>query len=84
MPSSVIRPFIVVMICVFLPGCFGFSFWFERLDTLAVWRLDKMLKLSGRQENILRPEVIEFRESLREDTLPDITVGLSNVKRFVG
>lgn len=53
-----------------LSGCFGFGFWFERLDDLAVWQLDKVLDLDASQEALLEPEALALREWLRQETLP--------------
>ena len=76
------RCLIIVLLSSMLSGCFGFSFWFERLDTLALWRLGTMFDLSDEQEDMVQPVLVELREALRQDTLPDIIQRLESVDRL--
>mgnify|MGYP006902066816 CR=1 FL=1 len=77
-----LRIIIIVLATYSLAGCFSFSFWFERLDTLAIWKLDEMFELSSQQENIVRPDIIEFREWLRTESIPEVSKELVLVKNL--
>lgn len=69
----------VFLLCLSLAGCFGFAFWFERMDTLVMWRLDDMLDLTDSQKKAVEPVILEIREWLRDDGFPDLIPRLENV-----
>ncbi len=73
---------IAILLCttLMLQGCFGFSFWFDRLDTLTVWQLDRMFDLTDQQEELVRPVAKELQVWLREEKLPRIEKQLTEVK----
>ncbi len=60
----------VLTLSVLLSGCFGFNFVFERLDQLLVWQADRMLDLSGEQEDAMAPAAVAIREWIRAEGIP--------------
>lgn len=73
---------LILLLTSLLAGCFSFRFWFERLDTLATWKLTQIFELSDEQQGILRPEVIDFRDWLRSETIPELSRELNMVKKL--
>lgn len=47
---------------------------------MAVWQLDRMLDLDDQQQKLLRPELVQYREWLRAEVLPQLTQSLQHVK----
>jgi len=66
------RNLIPIAFVLLLSGCSSFGFLFERLDWLAVWQLDNMFDLTDEQEALIRPDIIEIREWLREEGFSSI------------
>ncbi|GAA3973156.1 DUF6279 family lipoprotein [Allohahella marinimesophila] len=72
----------VLLLCLSLSGCFSFAFWFERMDTLVMWRLDDMLDLTDSQKEEVEPVIVELREWLRQDGFPDLIPRLENIEQL--
>ena len=69
---SIRRGLAIAALCLGLSGCMGFSFWFDRLEQLAMWRLETMFAPDAAQEQLLE-EGVAFSESwLREEGLPNV------------
>ncbi len=77
-----VRYLIIILLSVSLSGCFGFSFWFERLDTLTMWRLDTMFELDAEQEELVQPVLVDLKELLRRETVPDLITRLELVDQL--
>jgi len=65
-----------------LSGCFSFSFWFERLDTLVLWQLDRMLDFSDGQKDKIKPELTVLVERVRAETVPPVITSLTEVQHL--
>ncbi|RMF18365.1 MAG: hypothetical protein D6758_04345 [Gammaproteobacteria bacterium] len=76
------RAHVMLLSCLLLTGCFGFSFWFERLDTLTLWRLDDMFDLTREQEAVLEPALAELKEQVRTEHVPAIIRRLERVEQL--
>ena len=66
------RNLLPIVLTLLLSGCSSFGFLFERLDWLTVWQLDNMFELTDEQEDLIRPDIIEIREWLRQDGFTSI------------
>ncbi len=67
-----LRNLLPIALTLLLTGCSSFGFLFERLDWLTVWQLDNMFDLTDEQEELIRPDIIEIREWLRQDGFTSI------------
>src|SRR5690606_20483123 len=72
----------VILLSLSVAGCFSFAFWFERMDTLVMWRLDDMFDLTSSQKKEVEPVIVELREWLRNDGFPDLIPRLESVEQL--
>lgn len=75
------RHLLVLLLALSLTGCLGFGFWFERLDGLTIWRLDRMMDLTPEQEADLEPVAVALREWLRAEGIPEARRSLIEVRQ---
>lgn len=64
-----------------LTGCSTFGFLFERLDWLALWKMDQMFDLTRSQEKQLKPELKKVQEWLRSDGFPIVIDALTDISK---
>lgn len=73
-----------VFLCILiagLTGCVGFGFWFEQLDRLSVWQMDRMLDLNSEQEDQLYEISGDYREWLRNHGVPEAETIIRDVRQ---
>ncbi|MEJ2445289.1 MAG: DUF6279 family lipoprotein [Exilibacterium sp.] len=80
MTKTAVQFAMITLLSLSLSGCFGFSFWFERLDTIALWRLDDMFELTADQEDQAEPVLEALQEWLRNEAFPDVIPRLQHIE----